>query len=79
MRIHSIKKLTKTEINGLILFSVNQYSDNRGFFEESWNELEWKKILMDRGQTYQTFVQDNFSRSKKGILRGMHYQIPPHA
>ena len=79
MKIHSIEKLTNIQMQGLILLSSEKYSDERGFFQESWNELEWKKILEDSGQSYKRFVQDNHSWSKKGVLRGMHYQINPYS
>ena len=44
MRTHSIQYFNQTKIDGLILLSTHQYSDNRGFFLESWNEMEWRKI-----------------------------------
>jgi dTDP-4-dehydrorhamnose 3,5-epimerase len=47
--------------------------DDRGFFSESFNQLEFQKLL---GATVE-FVQDNHSRSKQWVLRGLHYQIPP--
>ena len=79
MKTHSIKDFNQTKIDGLILLSTNKYSDNRGFFLESWNEIEWRKILKDRGQSFSKFVQDNHSWSAKGVLRGMHYQINPYS
>ena len=79
MRTHSIEDFNQIKIDGLILLSTNQYSDNRGFFLESWNELEWRKILKDNGQNFSNFVQDNHSWSTKGVLRGMHYQTNPYS
>tara|TARA_B100000579_G_C22698588_1_gene788656 strand:+ start:272 stop:868 length:597 start_codon:yes stop_codon:yes gene_type:complete len=79
MKIHSIQDFNQTKIDGLILLSTHQYSDNRGFFLESWNENEWRKILKDNGQNFSKFVQDNHSWSTKGVLRGMHYQTNPYS
>ena len=79
MKTHSIKNFNQTKIDGLILLSTHQYSDNRGFFLESWNEHEWRKILKDNGQNFSKFVQDNHSWSTKGVLRGMHYQTNPYS
>ena len=79
MKTHSIEDFNQIKIDGLILLSTNKYSDNRGFFLESWNELEWRKILKDNGQNFSKFVQDNHSWSTKGVLRGMHYQTNPYS
>ena len=79
MKVHSIQDFNQTKIDGLILLSTHQYSDNRGFFLESWNENEWRKILKDNGQNFSKFVQDNHSWSTKGVLRGMHYQTNPYS
>ena len=79
MKTHSINAFNKRKIDGLILLSTNKHLDERGFFQESWNELEWIRILKDYGQPYSTFVQDNHSCSTKGVLRGMHYQINPYS
>jgi len=77
MKILSLKSFNQIEIDGLILFTTNKFLDNRGFFLESWNELEWRKILKDHGQSFSKFVQDNHSFSTKGVLRGLHYQTNP--
>ena len=79
MKTHPIKDFNKRKIDGLILLSTNRYTDHRGFFQESWNELEWQRILKDCGQPYSQFVQDNHSCSTKGVLRGMHYQTNPYS
>ena len=50
------------------------YEDKRGFFYESWNEELFNKYI---GET--KFCQDNHSLSKKGVLRGLHYQLNPYA
>lgn len=49
------------------------FADNRGFFMESWNKQNFS-VISDT-----EFVQDNHSRSKKGVVRGLHYQLPPYA
>ena len=72
-----IKKLfsnKKNTIDGPLLLEPKQFADERGFFFESWNQSTFdnkinKEII---------FSQDNQSCSKKGVLRGLHYQIPPN-
>lgn len=59
----------KTEISGLLLFIPTVFSDERGYFFESFNEDNYKKAGIDF-----CFVQDNISKSKKGTIRGLHYQ-----
>lgn len=59
----------------IIQFTPRVHEDARGFFFESFNVRTFTKIT---GLT-PNFVQDNHSRSHKGILRGLHYQLPPHA
>lgn len=51
------------------------YHDDRGFFLESWNERDFDQAV---GREVR-FVQDNHSRSKRGVLRGLHYQVAPVA
>jgi dTDP-4-dehydrorhamnose 3,5-epimerase len=63
-------KVIKTEIAGLLILESDVYSDNRGYFFESFNKLRCENI----GINYD-FVQDNISRSKKGTVRGLHYQV----
>ena len=62
-------KIYKTKIKGLILIKTNQYFDNRGYFFESFNQKIYSKINIKK-----IFIQDNFSISKKNVLRGLHYQ-----
>ena len=63
-------KVTKTEITGLLIIEPDVFSDDRGFFFESFSKMRYNEI----GINYD-FVQDNFSKSKKGTIRGLHYQI----
>jgi dTDP-4-dehydrorhamnose 3,5-epimerase len=67
------EKLTLPEV---MLFTPRVFGDERGFFFESFNEREF---LEATGLSNCHFVQDNHSRSVKGVLRGLHYQLPPHA
>jgi dTDP-4-dehydrorhamnose 3,5-epimerase len=60
----------KTKLEGVLLVRPRVFSDDRGFFFESYNE----KALANAEMHYH-FVQDNHSRSRKNVLRGLHYQI----
>ena len=67
-------KINNNEIfEGPILLTPNLFKDQRGFFYESWNYKVFNKII-DRKID---FVQDNHSKSSKGVLRGLHYQLNP--
>lgn len=63
-------KKVSTPIEGLYIIEPTVFGDNRGFFMESWNKKEFSEIGLDID-----FVQDNHSRSKKGVLRGLHFQV----
>ncbi len=67
-------KIEKTFINDLIVLEPIVYEDERGFFFESYNKVK----LDDLGVIF-NFIQDNQSFSKKGVIRGLHYQNPPYA
>ena len=60
---------TKTEIEGDYIIEPKVFGDNRGYFMETYNENEFRANGLDY-----TFVQDNQSKSKKGVLRGLHFQ-----
>ena len=65
----------KTAIDGVLILEPKVFGDARGFFMESYS-----KKVFDEAVGYPVdFVQDNHSRSVKGVLRGLHYQLPPHA
>lgn len=68
-------KATHLEIPDLVLFEPKVFGDDRGFFFESFNQ----KSFEDAVGYPVSFVQDNHSRSSQGVLRGLHYQLPPHA
>jgi len=63
--------VTATAIPDVLLIEPRVFGDERGFFYESFNERQWQKST----GLYRNFVQDNHSRSIKGVLRGLHYQI----
>lgn len=65
----------KTAIPDVLIFEPKVFGDDRGFFFESFNQ----KIFEDAVGRKVEFVQDNHSQSKKNILRGLHYQLAPHA
>ncbi len=62
------------DIPGLKLIQPKVFEDDRGYFYESFNELQLKEIGIENH-----FVQDNQSLSNKGVLRGLHFQNPPMA
>jgi len=64
----------KTRISDLVIIEPNVFGDKRGYFLESYNQVSFEKNI---GRT--TFVQDNESKSSKGVLRGLHFQKPPFA
>ncbi len=66
--------VTKTDFEGLLIIEPRVIKDNRGYFFESYN----KKTFLEAGINDE-FVQDNQSFSKRGVIRGLHYQVPPHA
>ncbi|MBQ3250238.1 MAG: dTDP-4-dehydrorhamnose 3,5-epimerase [Bacteroidales bacterium] len=68
-------KIIETEIQGLFIIEPDVYGDSRGYFFESFNKRRFEEqtgINVD-------FVQDNESRSTYGVVRGLHFQRPPHA
>ena len=67
-------KITKTNIEGLIIIEPEIFMDDRGSFFESWNVKKFKEIGIE-----DNFVQDNQSISLKGVLRGLHFQKRPYA
>lgn len=59
----------ETSIDGLVIITPRVFGDDRGFFLESFNQARYDNLIGKH-----TFVQDNHSRSSKGVLRGLHYQ-----
>lgn len=68
-------QVTPTAIPDVLILEPKVFGDARGFFFESYNEFDFQQAT---GLDVK-FVQDNHSRSTKGVLRGLHYQLPPHA
>jgi dTDP-4-dehydrorhamnose 3,5-epimerase len=64
----------KTQFPGLLVFEPKVFEDNRGYFFESYNQ----KLFADEGVPI-NFVQDNQAKSSFGVIRGLHYQLEPHA
>jgi dTDP-4-dehydrorhamnose 3,5-epimerase len=62
----------EAKLEGVVLVEPEVYGDERGFLLESFSASEWAKLGVDVD-----FVQDNHSRSRKGILRGLHFQTEP--
>lgn len=67
--------ITKPKIEGLIVIEPTVFGDDRGYFFESFNQKRWEEIFDNPPK----FVQDNESLSHKNVLRGLHFQRPPHA
>lgn len=68
-------KVTPTAIPDVLVLEPRVFGDARGFFTESFNQ----QVFNEATGTNFEFVQDNHSRSCRGVLRGLHYQLPPHA
>jgi len=68
-------KVVATQLLEVLILEPKVFGDERGFFLESYNRRAFNEAV-----GYEVdFVQDNHSRSTKGVLRGLHYQLPPHA
>ncbi|RPG17966.1 MAG: dTDP-4-dehydrorhamnose 3,5-epimerase [Pelagibacteraceae bacterium TMED124] len=61
------------EMEGPLVIKPSVFKDNRGFFYESWNQSTFQRLIKKNIH----FYQDNHSRSTKGVLRGLHYQLNP--
>jgi dTDP-4-dehydrorhamnose 3,5-epimerase len=68
-------KVTDTQIPEIKIIEPTLFEDDRGFFIESYNQQRFEEAI---GYAV-NFVQDNHSKSAKGVLRGLHYQLPPKA
>jgi dTDP-4-dehydrorhamnose 3,5-epimerase len=78
MRAESLRGSGGAVVEGPLLLTPQVFGDDRGFFLESWNGERWQELLAAHGQSPVPFVQDNHSRSARGVLRGLHWQLPPH-
>lgn len=73
-------KLLATRLPGVVIVEPAVFADDRGWFMESFNEARFDAALREAGlPPARRFVQDNHSCSRAGVLRGLHYQLPPHA
>jgi dTDP-4-dehydrorhamnose 3,5-epimerase len=66
-------------IAGPVKITPRLYGDDRGYFLETWNQKQFAEALRLPPQQTPSFAQDNQSRSCRWVLRGLHYQLPPHA
>ncbi len=72
-------KLMHTDIPDVVIVEQAVFKDDRGWFTESYNDARFRAALTEAGlPAPRPFVQDNHSVSSKGVLRGLHYQLPPH-
>lgn len=71
--------IIETKIKDLLIFEPRVFADERGWFMESFNQKNFEQALAERNLPIPNFVQDNHSMSQKGVLRGLHYQLNPHA
>ena len=82
MPAETLRTASGQALSGPLLLTPQVFSDDRGFFYESWNERRFRCDLIAAGmsateaETIQ-FRQDNHSRSSRGVLRGLHFQLPP--
>lgn len=67
-------KIIETPIPGLLVIEPSVFADERGYFFESYNETKFTKAGL-----ISEFVQDNESKSQRGVIRGLHYQLAPYS
>lgn len=67
-------EVIKTAIDGVVIIEPKVFGDHRGYFFESFSESRFNKLVRET-----RFVQDNESKSRYGVLRGLHFQKPPYA
>ena len=67
-------KITKTNIKGVVIIEPRVFEDERGYFFEAFSEREFAEQVCDC-----RFVQDNEALSSYGVVRGLHFQLPPHS
>lgn len=68
-------RILKTDIEGVLIIEPRLFEDERGYFFEAFSERKFAELTGIRTR----FVQDNESRSTVGVVRGLHFQLPPHA
>lgn len=67
-------KVIKTDIEGVVIIEPQLFDDSRGYFMESYSERDFARLVAPV-----RFVQDNESRSRYGVVRGLHYQREPYS
>src|SRR5258705_3104915 len=67
-------KIIETGFDGLLILEIQKFGDSRGYFSETYNYRDLKSLGIDI-----RFVQDNQSRSSRGVMRGLHFQNAPYA
>ena len=73
MQVEQLTAASGRVIEGPLLITPQMFGDERGFFFESWNQSRFDEAV----GCPTTFSQDNHSRSSRGVLRGLHYQLEP--
>ena len=73
MQVEVLTTAAGVPVQGPLLLTPRVFGDERGFFFESWNQQAFNAAAGDTA-----FLQDNHSRSSRGVLRGLHYQLPPN-
>ena len=68
-------RILKTDIEGVLIIEPRLFEDERGYFFEAFSERKFAELTGIKTR----FVQDNESRSTVGVVRGLHFQLPPHA
>ena len=72
-------QVERLSLDGPLLLTPKVFGDDRGYFLESWNRRSFAEALGIPEAEVASFVQDNQSRSSRGVLRGLHYQVAPEA
>ena len=67
-------EVIKTDIEGVVIIEPRIFKDARGYFFESYSQKKFNELVREV-----KFVQDNESKSSYGVIRGLHFQLPPHA
>ena len=73
MQVEQLQAVSGATVEGPLLITPQVFGDDRGWFFESWNQRRFDEAA---GEAV-TFAQDNHSCSAQGVLRGLHYQLPP--
>jgi dTDP-4-dehydrorhamnose 3,5-epimerase len=79
MKVERLASASGNALSGPLLLTPQVFVDERGCFFESWNQRAFAAALKADGQIVPSFVQDNQSQSTRGVLRGLHYQLPPRS